>query len=147
MWGHSDIQGASKHMGPYEYVRDAQTPLSVHMPPYFHTPPYIWMPPICSESFNRVFILLYHKMFSYFRARYWGLSDLEGLHMSSNVHMPHVCLDAPCMFGCPHTFGHPPYVWTSTLYIWITPYVWMPPVSLNAPTHLYACMYHVHPCF
>ena len=29
-------------------------------------------PPICSVSFNRAFILLYHKMFSYFRGRHGG---------------------------------------------------------------------------
>ena len=53
--------------------------------------------PICSESSNRVFILLVHKIFSYFRGSHRGLSDLGGVHM-------------PPMFIHPHTFGHPQYV-------------------------------------
>ena len=31
-----------------------------------------------------------------------------------------ICLDTPCMFGCPHTFGHPMYVWMMFGY---TPYI------------------------
>ena len=50
--------------------------------------PIQWETPICSESFNRVFILLYHKMFSYFRDSHGGLSDLGGVHI-------------PPMFICP----------------------------------------------
>ena len=43
--GHSDIQGASKHMGAYESMRAVQTPPKCAYAPYFHTPPHIWMPP------------------------------------------------------------------------------------------------------
>ena len=59
----------------------------------FGYPPYV-------QSFNRVFILLYHKMFSYFIGRYWGLSYLGGVHMPLYVWTP-LCLNAPCIFGCP----------------------------------------------
>ena len=41
------------------------------MSPMFIHPPYIWNPPYV-QSFNRVFILLYHKMFSYFRGSHGG---------------------------------------------------------------------------
>ena len=63
-------------------------------------PPCIWTPlihldtPIYSASFNRVFILLYHKMFSYFRGSHGGLSDLEGVHMPLSSYTP-IHLDTP----------------------------------------------------
>ena len=81
--------------------------------PYVHTPPYIWTPPIHLASFNRVFILLFHKLFSYFRGSHGGLSDLGGIHMPlmfiyclyvskpPYVCTSPICLDVPYMFGCP----------------------------------------------
>ena len=83
--------------------------------PHVHTPPYIWMPPICSESYNRVFILLYHKMFP-------TLEVVNGVVKTYGVS---IC---PTMFTCP-------------LYASMTPYVWTPPDMFRYPicldTHLY----------
>ena len=76
------------------------------MTPYVHTPPYIWTPtihldtPICSESFNRVFILLFLKTFSYFRGSHGGLLDL-------GVSLCPLCLYTPIHLDTYHTFGHP----------------------------------------
>ena len=55
------------------------------------------------QSFNRIFIWLYHKKFSYFRGSHGELSDLGGVHL-------------PPMFIHPHTFGHPPYIWTPPIF-------------------------------
>ena len=67
--------------------------------PYIHIHPIHLDTPICSESFNRIFILLYHKMSFYFRG---GLSDLGGIHM-------------PPMFMCPLYVLMPPNVWTTPI--------------------------------
>ena len=85
------------------------------------------------------------------------------------VWMLPVCLDAtihldgPCMFGCPHMFGHPRYVCMPTCmfghpqvgsppYVWIPPacfvalYVWHPSVWLDASTCLDTpCMFGCPP--
>ena len=126
----------------------------VHMPPLWSYIPHTFGCPPYIQSFNTVFILLYHKMFSYFRGRHEGLSDLGDVHMPPYVHMPHVCLDtliyldtpymfgypsvclgpapvcldAPCMSGHPHMFGCPICLDTS-LYVWMIPIVWMSPMS------------------
>ena len=75
--------------------------------PYVYMPPIHLDTPVCSEIFKRVFILLIHKMFSYFRGSHGGLSELRVYSYAP------VCFKAPMC-------GHPPYVWTS-------PYVQMPP--------------------
>ena len=59
--------------------------------------PFIQTCPVYLVSFNRVFILLFYKMFSYFRGSHEGLSDLGAVHMPPYVHRPHI-------------FGYPPYV-------------------------------------
>ena len=64
-----------------------------YAPQYSYTPIHLETP-ICSGNFNRVFILLYHKMFSYFRGSH-GVVRLRGYPYT------------PCMFGCPHMFGCP----------------------------------------
>ena len=45
-------------------------------------------------------------MFSYFRDRHVGLSDLEGVIWPPMFICPPICLDDPNMFGHPHMFGH-----------------------------------------
>ena len=47
------------------------------------------------------------------------------------------CLDAPCMFGChlcldTPLYGWMPHVWTSPFMLGCPPYVWLPPVCLEA---------------
>ena len=95
----------------------------VHMPPYF------WMPSVCLDYPHMFGCSLYVLMSHMFR------------------HDPYVwalpCLDAHCIFGC-HFVWTPPYVqmppiclntpyvgmpsvtWMHALYVWMTPYVWIP---------------------
>ena len=66
------------------------------------------------------------------------------------VWMLGICLHTPCMFGCPHMFGNllyvwimfgcPPYIHNTKKACFVTlrecpyaPYIWMPPVCLDAP--------------
>ena len=69
-------------------------PLYVWIPLYVWTPPYVWMP-TC--------------MFGH-----------------PNVWIPPVCLGAPyvwtplCMVRCPNMFGHPPYVWMSSICVGVS---------------------------
>ena len=63
------------------------------MPPMF-IHPHTFGHPHMFREFNRVFILLYNKMFSYFRGSHGGLSDLGGVHMP-HVHTPIIHLDTP----------------------------------------------------
>ena len=96
----------------------------VHIAPMFIHPIHLDTP-ICSESFNMVFILLVHKMFSYFRGSHGGLSGLECIHIPPMfiyplyVLMPPLCLDTPIHLGasehmgaskhigCQNIWGHP----------------------------------------
>ena len=80
--------------------------------PYVNTPLYIWITTICSETFNRVFILLFHKMFSYCRGSHRGLSDLWCVHMPPSSYAPicfksPICLDTPICSDAPKCKGHP----------------------------------------
>ena len=57
---------------------------------------------------------------------------LRGCPYTHTFGCPAVCLDAPCMFGC-HS------------YVWMSPYVWTPPIYLDAllnvwmPTCMFGC--------
>ena len=72
-----------------------------------------------------------------------------------------VCYQTKGVFICPHTFGCPLYVWIPLhldtpcmsghlSYIWMSPYVWMPPVCLDAPctytTQRKACYVRLRGC-
>ena len=62
-------------------------PLCSHTPIHLDTP-------ICSKSFNRAFILLYHKCFPTLEA-VMGVVRLRVCPYTPYVHMPPVCLDTP----------------------------------------------------
>ena len=61
---------------------------------------------------------------------------------------PPICLDAPCMFGCPHMFGWAPCMFGCfkikkknrmaeieyPLYVWMPPHVWMGPCMFGCFT-------------
>ena len=105
-------------------------PLYVCMSPCLDTthlwmPPYVWMPycmfgcpPVCLIA--PICIALLATLFSLFQ-----------------------CLDASCMFWCPHMFGYHPYVWIPSfmfghpLYVWMPPYVLMHPLYDWMPTYVW----------
>ena len=43
-----------------------------------------------------------------------------------------ICLDTTCMLGYSNMLGHPPCL-NALLYVWMSPYVWTPPVCLDTP--------------
>ena len=85
----------------------------------FVLPPHTFGHPHMFRNFHRVFNLIYHKMFSYFRGRCGGLSYLGGVQM-----LP--------MYICPLHVWMPPYAW-NPLYVWIPHMLGCPPVCLDTP--------------
>ena len=96
--------------------------------PYVWMPSYIWMPccmfgcpPVCFIA--PICVALLATLFSLLQ-----------------------CLDASCMFWCPHMFGHHPcldaplYVWTPLVCLDAHMFGW-PPVCLNAPICLDTSLY------
>ena len=65
----------------------------VNMPLCSYTPIHLDIP-ICSESFNRVFILLYHKCLPTLEA-VMEVVRLRVCPYAPYVYMPPICLDAP----------------------------------------------------
>ena len=113
-------------------------PLFVWMHPlYVWMAPYVWMPPIYLDA------LLYVWMSSY-------LDTPISLDAPVCLDAP-ICLDIPHMFGCPNMFGCPPvcldvlifghpHIFGYPLYVWMLPlfghppYVWM----------MYGCHLYIH---
>ena len=58
-------------------------PIYIWMSTVFWTPPYDWMPPVCLDT------------------------SMFGCPQCLDTS---ICLDAPCMFVCPHMFGWPQYI-------------------------------------
>ena len=60
-----------------------------------------------------------------------------------------ICVDAPCMFGCPHMFGWPPVclnapICVDTPCMFACPHVWTPTICLDATiclntTNIFGC--------
>ena len=110
----------------FSYFRGSHGGLSdlggVHMPPMV-IQPHMFGHPQYVQSFNRVFILLFH-----------GVVRLRGYPYAP------LCSYAPCMFQYPHLCGHPPYVWTPPMfvcpqYIWGYPNVWGMSTHMGASKH------------
>ena len=80
-------------------------PLYVWMPQCLDNPckfghPYVWMPPVCLDGPVYVWMLAVH------------IQQKESMLCQTEV--VSICpihLDAPCMFGHPHMFGCPSYLW------------------------------------
>ena len=68
------------------------------------------------QSFNRVFILLFHKIFSYFKGSHGGCQN-KGYPYAPYIYMTPVCS--------------------------VSPYVWTSPICLDAPyighPHMFRC--------
>ena len=82
--------------------------------------------------------------------------------------MPSIHLYTPCMFGCPHMFGHPPYVWMppvptkhkesmlcQTKGVSICPHTFVHPCMFGCPhmfghphifvcPHMFGCSLYIH---
>ena len=67
---------------------------------------------------------------------YRGHPNIGGTHMFG---CPPLCLDIPCMFGCPHMLGCPPvcliapHMFGHLPVCLDAPYVWMPLACFDAP--------------
>ena len=144
----------------------------VHMPHTFGCPLYVWTPPVCSDGphmldtptyvwITPVCLDISHMfgcplyvwmMFGYllyiYNTKIACCVRLRGCPYAPYICMPPVCLDAlicmdaSCMFWCPHMFGHHSYIWMPPFmfgcssYVWMTLYVLTPKICLDAPVCL-----------
>ena len=125
---------------------DCQTQEVSIYPLCSYTPFHLDMPSIFSQFEQGIFILLFYKMFSYFRGSHGGLSDLGGVHIHPCSQTPYIwtplyvqqiligylfCYNIKmfsyfrdCQWGLsdlggihmPPIFKHPPYFRTPPLY-------------------------------
>ena len=111
--------------------------------PLYVCMPHVWTPPICLDAPICLDVLLY----------VWMSPCMFGC--------PHMCSTAgntfqpAAMFGCPLYFLMHPYVWTPPicldapfmfghpLYVWMSPYVWIHPLYVWMPTYAWMapCMF------
>ena len=105
-----------------------ECPICLDAPPVYLDAPHIWTPLICLDA----------------------PICLDTTHIFGCPHMfgcPAVCLDAPCMFGCPYmcsTAGNTfqPAVMLGCPHMFEHyPYVWTPPVCLDAHIYLDGPLY------
>ena len=108
----------------YVWVPPIWTPLNmVGCPHMFGKPLYVWMPSICLAGPLYIWMppICLDTLISLDAHLYVWTPPLFALP---------ICLDAPCMFGCP-LFGHPS--------IWLdAPHDWKPPVCLDV-LHMFGC--------
>ena len=140
-------------MLPYIWMPHVCMPLlNLDAPLYVWISPYVWMPPCILDDVWMPAVHIQHKESM--------CCQTKGVSICPHIFGCPICLDAPCMYGCPHMVGHHPYVWMppvclDTPHVWIPlyighphifqcpcmfghPRVWMPPVCLDNP-HMFGC--------